>query len=296
MTDHDELHRAVLHWYSGAARDLPWRSPATSPWGVLVSEVMAQQTPVARVAPAWEAWLARWPAPADTAAASPADVIRAWGTLGYPRRALRLREAAAAIVEHHDGVVPADLHQLAALPGVGSYTAAAVAVFAYGRRHPVVDVNVRRVLARAVGGDAEPAPSLSVAERRLAETVLPTDAATAPTWSVAVMELGALVCTARNPRCGQCPVREHCAWQKAGTPAHTGPTRRRQPFEGTDRQARGRLMAVLRDADAPVSAERLAGAWPDAAQRGRALESLLADGLAELAADDLFTLPAVSTS
>lgn len=293
--EHAALHRQVLAWYADAARDLPWRAADTTPWGVLVSEVMSQQTPVARVAPAWQAWLQRWPSPGALAAASPADVIRAWGGLGYPRRALRLREAAIAIVERHGGTVPAELDDLAALPGVGEYTAAAVAVFAFGRRHPVVDVNVRRVLARAVGGDAEPAPSLSVTERQLAAEVLPVDVQQAARWSVAVMELGALVCTARNPGCDRCPIRSACAWQRAGTPAHTGPARRRQPFEGTDRQARGRLLAALRAAPT-ATADDLAAVWPEPVQRSRALASLLDDQLVELVADEVFALPGGSAA
>src|SRR4051794_2660071 len=153
------LHAPVLDWYAAHARDLPWRAPGTGPWAVLVSEVMLQQTPVARVEPVWRAWLDRWPTPADLAAASPADVIRAWGKLGYPRRALRLREAAVAVTERHGGVVPAEVAALEALPGIGTYTARAVACFGYGQRQPVVDTNVRRVVARLVHGRAEAAPA-----------------------------------------------------------------------------------------------------------------------------------------
>ena len=146
---------AIVDWYAAAARDLPWRRPDVDAWAVLVSEVMLQQTPVARVEPVWRDWIARWPTPAALAAVSPADVIRAWGKLGYPRRALRLREAALGVVERHDGVVPADVAALEALPGIGTYTARAVACFGYGQPQPVVDTNVRRVVARLVHGRAE---------------------------------------------------------------------------------------------------------------------------------------------
>ena len=236
------LHERLLGWYADARRDLPWRAPDATPWGVLVSEVMLQQTPVVRVEPVWHEWLTRWPAPADLAAAAPGDAVRAWGRLGYPRRALRLHAAAAAIVQRHDGRVPDTLEQLLDLPGVGSYTAAAVASFAYGRHATVVDTNIRRVHARAVSGRALPAPGLTRAETDLATRLLPGPAATAATWNVAVMELGALVCTARSPRCGDCPVADLCAWQRAGRPAYDGPARRGQAWHGTDRQCRGALL------------------------------------------------------
>ncbi len=264
-------------WYDAHARDLPWRVADASPWGVLVSEVMLQQTPVARVRPAWESWLAAWPTPADCAAASPADVVRAWASLGYPRRALRLREAALACVARHDGQVPAAATDLRALPGVGAYTAAAVAAFAYGARVAVVDTNVKRVVARAALGQDDPRP-VTAADRRAVETLLPTRHA--PRWSVAVMELGALVCTARRPACARCPLAANCAWLAAGAPAWDGPAPRPQGYAGTDRQVRGRLLGMLRATNDPVAAADLAPLWADAEQRERALTSLLADGLA----------------
>lgn len=278
----DEIRTAVVAWFGVHARDLPWRAADRTPWGVLVSEVMLQQTPVVRVEPAWRAWQARWPGPADLAAASTADVLRAWDRLGYPRRALRLQECARAVVERHGGVVPSDEDALLALPGVGSYTAAAVRAFAFGLRSVVLDTNVRRVLARAVDGAALPAPALTVAERRLAETLVPPDDAEAARWAAASMELGALVCTARAPRCEACPVRDACAWLRAGAPADEhAPRRRTQAWTGTDRQVRGRIMALLRDALAPVPESAVAETWPDAAQRDRCLAGLLADGLVE---------------
>ncbi len=286
----ERLHRDVLDWYGEQARDLPWRRPGTPPWLVLVSEVMLQQTPVVRVEPVWLDWAARWPLPADLAAAAPGEAVRAWGRLGYPRRALRLHAAAVAVVERHAGQVPDDRDALLALPGVGGYTAAAVQAFAFGRRAAVVDTNVRRVHARLVSGAAQPAPALTGAETRLAEGLLPDEEAVAARWSVAVMELGALVCTARSPRCEACPVRTSCAWVRAGSPAHRGPARRGQAWTGTDRQVRGLLLEALRGSPGPVPAAELAAAWPDGVQRERCLDSLLDDGLVVPVAD-AFALP-----
>lgn len=275
-----QLREPVLAWFAVHARDLPWRAADRTPWGVLVSEVMLQQTPVVRVEPAWRSWMARWPTPADLAAASTADVLRAWDRLGYPRRALRLQECARAVVERHGGEVPADEASLLALPGIGSYTAAAVLAFAYGRRSVVLDTNVRRVLARTVDGVALPAPSQTVDEVRRAAGYVPDDDARAARWAAASMELGALVCTARSPRCDACPVRDVCAWYGKGRPAdeHAG-RRRTQSFEGTDRQVRGRVMALLRDALGPVPAAAVDAVWPDARQLARCVDGLVADGL-----------------
>ncbi|TYP84807.1 A/G-specific adenine glycosylase [Blastococcus xanthinilyticus] len=280
----------IVDWYATAARDLPWRTPGVDPWAVLVSEVMLQQTPVARVEPVWRAWMDRWPTPAALAATPPGEVIRAWGKLGYPRRALRLREAAIAVTERHGGAVPDDVAALQALPGVGTYTARAVACFGHGQRQPVVDTNVRRVVARLVHGRAEAAPARA-SDLADISALAPRDDARAVRFSVAVMELGALVCVARTPRCGACPVRDLCAWRLAGYPAHEGPARRVQTFTGTDRQVRGRLLDVLRAAEQPVDAAALEPAWDDAAQRARCLDSLLTDGLVEQTSDGLFTLP-----
>jgi A/G-specific adenine glycosylase len=286
------LHAQVLDWYDEHARDLPWRRQDATPWSVLVSELMLQQTPVARVLPVHAQWLERWPTPADLAAEPAGEAVRAWGRLGYPRRALRLHAAATAIVERYAGQVPAAYAELLTLPGVGDYTAAAVASFAFGRRHVVLDTNVRRVLARLLEGRELPAPSVTRAEREAAAATLPAGA-TAAKWSVAVMELGALVCTAASPCCAECPVVKHCAWHAAGRPAHQGPRRPTQPWTGTDRQCRGRLLAVLRDADGPVHRSLLEAAWTDDAQRSRCLEGLLADGLAEGVGCDGFALPGV---
>ncbi len=280
----------ILCWYGSRARDLPWRRAAVGAWAVLVSEVMLQQTPVARVLPAYEAWLARWPTPCTLAAASPGDAVRQWGRLGYPRRALRLHAAARVISERHGGEVPDSIDALRALPGVGSYTAAAVASFAFGQRHPVLDTNVRRVLARMAAGQQWPARSTTAAEIALARSLLPKQPQVAARWSVAVMELGALVCTATRPRCGTCPVAAACAWRLAGSPASPG-GRGSQRYQGTDRQCRGQLLAVLRDADGPVPPAHIDAAWPDDAQRARALAALISDGLAEHHRDGGYALP-----
>jgi A/G-specific adenine glycosylase len=280
----------VLGWYARHARDLPWRAPGSTPWSVLVSEIMLQQTPVARVIPAHAQWLARWPTPAALAAEPAGEAIRQWGRLGYPRRALRLHQTATIVTERHGGIVPADVGALLALPGIGSYTAAAVASFAYGQRHAVLDTNVRRVLARLVAGQPGPAPAVSVAETRLAESLLPGEPAVAARWSVAVMELGALVCTAASPQCGRCPVAGDCAWLAAGRPP-AAVRRRSQRYDGTDRQCRGRLLAVLRECGTPVSRADFDAVWPGAGQLARALDGLVADGLVDPLPDGRYALP-----
>ncbi|WHE35327.1 A/G-specific adenine glycosylase [Microbacterium sp. BDGP8] len=285
-----DLASPLSAWYRDNARDLPWRRPGFGAWGTLVSEFMLQQTPVARVIPLLEAWLERWPTPADLAAAAPADAVRQWANLGYPRRALWLHRAAVEIRDRHAGVVPRDVDDLLALTGIGDYTARAVAVFAYGDRHPVVDTNTRRVLARAVQGRSQPGPA---AKRDLADMteILPHDIAASAVVNAAAMELGALVCTARVPRCAACPLADRCAWRAAGYP-DTGDTRVKQArYEGSDRQARGAILRVLRAATThDVAAEDVIGDWPDAAQRDRAIDSLVSDGLVE-AVDGRLRLP-----
>jgi A/G-specific adenine glycosylase len=294
-----DLTDRVIDWFGAHRRDLPWRAPDRTPWGVLVSEAMLQQTPVVRVLPVWEQWLRVWPTPADLAAASTADVLRAWGRLGYPRRALRLQECARAITEHHDGVVPDDEAQLQALPGIGHYTAAAVVAFAYGRRSVVLDTNVRRVIARVVDGAALPAPSQTAAEVLRATALVPVAPDRAAHWAAASMELGALVCTARAPRCDACPVADLCRWRADGYPPDVHAARRRtQTWAGTDRQVRGRVMALLRDDPAPVPlavVEELAVAGTDRRRLHRCLDGLVVDGLVEVVGDDdspAYRLPA----
>nr|WP_243400099.1 A/G-specific adenine glycosylase [Arthrobacter glacialis] len=293
------MHQEITRWFGQQARDLPWRR-GCSAWGILVSEIMLQQTPVVRVQPVWEEWMERWPTPADFAAAPAADVLRAWGRLGYPRRALRLHAAAARILEEHDGAVPDTYPELLALPGVGTYTAAAVAAFAFGRRTTVVDTNIRRVHARLVIGQALPAPALTAAETALATDLLPEDADESVLWNAAVMELGAVICTARSPKCDLCPVLDKCAWIAAGQPEPTY-IPKGQPWAGTDRQVRGAVMAVLRAASSPVHADlfwdsvaaqvhaetapalrKLHDLNTHAPQLERALAGLLSDGLAQL--------------
>ncbi len=275
----------VLDWYRAEARDLPWRRPSFhedfGAWGVLVSEFMLQQTPVTRVIPHLEAWLARWPTPTAMAAASAADVVRQWANLGYPRRALWLHRAGIEIDERHGGIVPRDVDALLALSGIGDYTARAVAVFAFGERHPVVDTNTRRLLARSIEGRGQPSPP-SRRDLALMEALLPSSDADAAAFNAGAMELGATVCTARSPRCEICPLAGTCAWLAAGRP-DTGDTRRRQAaYEGSDRQTRGAVLRLLRDAaPAPVPLHAVLPAWPDSRQRDRAIDSLIADGLAE---------------
>jgi A/G-specific adenine glycosylase len=269
------LASTVSHWYAGAARDLPWRRPGVDPWAVLVSEVMLQQTQVARVLPAYAAWLDRWPTPAALAADPPGEAVRMWGRLGYPRRALRLHACAVTVVERFDGRLPATVPELLQLPGVGDYTARAVVAFAHRRRVPVVDTNVRRVVARTVQGRAD-AP-VTRADLALVEALLPDDDEAAATASVALMELGALVCTARAPRCPSCPVRASCAWVAAGRPDLERPCAGRRASPA----ATGRCAAGCSPCCATPAARRgrRAGAgWDEPVQRARALDGLVADG------------------
>lgn len=290
-----DLAAPLIAWYRDAARDLPWRRPGFGAWGTLVSEFMLQQTPVTRVIPHLEAWLERWPTPADLAASPPSEAVTQWANLGYPRRALWLHRAAVEIRDRHDGVVPRDVEALLALTGIGDYTARAVAVFAYGDRHPVVDTNTRRVLARAVEGVAQPGPPHRRDLQRM-DAELPHDMIDAAIVNAAAMELGAIVCTARSPKCDLCPLAAQCAWRAAGYPASEDRRRRQAKYEGSDRQARGAVLKVLRDA-APSSVPLFAVLpdWPDTAQRDRAIDSLIADGLAE-AVDDVLRLPGHSAS
>lgn len=290
-TSSPALGAMVTDWFDENRRELPWRAADRTSWGVLVSEVMLQQTPVTRVVPAWTEWMARWPQPADLAADSPGEAVRQWDRLGYPRRALNLHAAASAIVARHGGVVPEPDADLRALPGVGEYTAAAVRAFAFGQRSVVLDTNVRRVLARLADGQEHPPPSLTVGERARADGMVPADDAAAAHWSAAVMELGALVCTATSPRCQVCPVVGMCAWVRAGRPAYEGPVRRVQRFAGTDRQVRGRIMALLRASEGSVGRPAIEATWDDAIQRERALDGLVGDGLVELVGGDSYGLP-----
>ena len=224
------------------------RAADVSDWGTLVFEIMSQQTPIARVQPIWLQWMERWPTPEDVAAASSADIIVAWANLGYPSRALRLKACAAAIVEKHGGEVPLSLKELTLLPGVGTYTASALLAFRHGIRVPVLDTNVRRALVRFLDGrEFPPHTTPSKAETKRADELLPEDGHRAAEVSLALMEFGALVCTQLSPSCDECPISNNCAWALAGFPKdEKRPTP--QPYAGTDRQARGRIMKALRTA------------------------------------------------
>jgi A/G-specific adenine glycosylase len=281
----------VIAWFDRVARDLPWRRAGVTGWEVLVSEVMLQQTPVARVLPVYEKWIRVWPTPASLANDKPAEAIRLWGRLGYPRRALRLHEAARVIAAEHSGEVPHSYEGLRALPGVGEYTAAAVLAFAYRQRTFVLDTNVRRVLARSMNGQAAPPTSTTVGERRIADGWLPADGAEAARASVALMELGALVCAVVAPACERCPIASECAWRAAGWPAYDGPRRKTQTYAGSDRQCRGAILAVLRATDHAVEASQIHATWAERTQRERALTSLVDDGLVVRLDDGRLSLP-----
>ena len=287
----EPLSVPVLAWYDRTARDLPWRRPGVGAWAILVSEIMLQQTPVNRVLPVYAAWLQRWPGPADLAAAPAGEAVRMWGKLGYPRRALRLHACAVEITGRFAGRVPETVEELLGLPGVGAYTARAVASFAFGQRHPVVDTNVRRVVARAVLGQGNAGLPSVARDHAAVEALLPPDAASSARFGVALMELGALVCVARTPRCPACPIADRCAWLAAGSPAYDGPVARPQGFAGTDRQVRGLLLDVLRAAPGPVPSGALDVVWPDPVRRARALDGLVADGLVDPLPDGRFALP-----
>jgi len=291
-TARSEIPERIAAWYATGHRDLPWRRAGFPAWGILISEFMLQQTPVARAIPRLEEWLARWPTPADLASVPPGEAVRAWGRLGYPRRALALHAAATAITERHGNLVPSDVDALLALPGVGPYTARAVAAFAHGVRTPVVDVNTRRVLARAVEGRGEPGPAQTRRELALMESLLPEDPERARLVNAGTMELGQTVCTARAPRCDACPIAGLCAWRAAGYPEYVGPsTPKQKRYEGSDRQVRGLILRELRASDTAVPASAVDAVWPDAVQRERALAGLLRDGLVTGDAERGYELP-----
>ncbi|MES5982349.1 A/G-specific adenine glycosylase [Cutibacterium acnes] len=273
-----QVIEAICAWFDADGRDLPWRRPGTSAWGVLVSEVMSQQTPMSRVIGPWHEWMNRWPTPDDLAEEDSGEAVAAWGRLGYPRRALRLHSCAVAIATEHDGVVPNSYDELVALPGIGDYTASAVVSFAFGGRATVLDTNVRRLIARAESGIANCPTSVTRAERVVADALVPDEDVRAAKWAVASMELGALVCTARSPQCEVCPIRDSCRWVIDGKPDNA-PARRGQPWKGTDRQCRGVIMDVVRNSPRGVKVQMALSAWPEPDQASRCLESLLDDGL-----------------
>ena len=292
-----EIADAVIDWFEREARTLPWRGNAAgdiAPWAVLVSEFMLQQTQASRVIPQFEAWMERWPKPSSLAAEAPGEAVRAWGRLGYPRRALWLHRAAVQLANEHGDEVPRDLDTLLALTGIGPYTARAVASFAYAQRHPVVDTNTRRVIARLVhGAAAAGAPKASDLDDM--DSLLPLDPVRARLFNAAAMELGAIVCTARAPLCSACPVAAWCEWRGSGYPENAPTVRRQAAFQGSDRQVRGRIMALLRSSSAPVASDAVLaaaaeGGVRDEMQPRRAYDSLLSDGLL-IEVDDLVRLP-----
>jgi A/G-specific adenine glycosylase len=275
----------VVAWGAASGRDLPWRR-TRDPWAVLVSELMLQQTQVARVVPRYEAFLGRFPDPAAAATASVGELVGCWAGLGYNRRAVHLHATAGRIVTDHGGHLPADLVGLLALPGIGPYTARAVLAFAFEAPVGVLDTNAARVLARGAAGR-----SLRPAEaQRLADALVPVGRSWA--YNQAVLDLGATVCTARRPACGSCPLEPRCAWVRSGRSAadpargSAGAPTRQTAFAGSDRQGRGRLVAALVVGPvAGVDVARVAG-WPDDEDRARRVAmTLVADGLA--APDDL---------
>lgn len=307
--------RHLAAWWELNARDLPWRFGRTTPWGVMVSEVMSQQTQMSRVVPYWESWMAVWPDAAALAVASTAEVITAWGRLGYPRRALRLQECARVVAEEYANELPHTYEELVALPGVGDYTASAVLSFAFGERVAVIDTNIRRVLSRVFLGVESRGGAASRAERELAGRVLPEEmperdaSGLSVIWNQAVMELGATVCTAKAPQCGDCPLRDECAFLAAGLPGlGERRTRPRQRFQGTDRQVRGIILNALRQAAAQaargvadgrletgapgaVPRSQIEQLWPDHVQLDACIASLDEDGLLDMLPDGSLRLP-----
>ncbi|MFZ9641584.1 MAG: hypothetical protein ACO29N_04955 [Candidatus Nanopelagicaceae bacterium] len=276
---HTELHT----WYWKNKRPLPWRN--STPWGVVVSEFMLQQTPVNRVLPVWEVWMKKWPTPKHLAKAKKSDVIKYWGRLGYPRRALRLHETSKIITTKYRGSIPKTLPELRELPGVGEYTAAAIYSFAYGKRALVLDTNIRRVFARAIDGKEYASLTLNNKERTKREKLIPREASL---WAAATMELGATICTARSPQCEICPIAQSCVWRFKGYPKSRAPKRKTQEWHGTDRQCRGTILNYLREKDRGTRSqfEKL---WSDKKQLEKALKSLETDGLIERRAKS-FTL------
>jgi A/G-specific adenine glycosylase len=268
---------ALLAWYRPRPHEYPWRIEDPDPYAVLVSEVMLQQTQAPRVAPIFRGFMARFPDVGVLSSVARAELLRAWAGLGYHRRALALREAARAIVRDHGGEVPRDVASLRALPGVGPYTAAAVASIAFGVPVAAVDTNVRRITARVVHG-AEPE---KIPARLLqAEADAMVDPASPGEWNQALMDLGRFVCRP-EPRCAECPLAKGCRFALEGGSPH--PSARRQPaFEGSTRQARGRVLAELRERGGASVLELSTGTGMPVERTSRAAASLAEDGLASV--------------
>ncbi len=281
----NQLEKPIVTWFKKNKRDLPWRD--TTPWGVMVSEYMLQQTPVNRVLPKWHEWMLRWPTPADLAQATPAEVITAWGRLGYPRRALRLHAAAQIIAQDFNNQIPQSVNVLQTLPGIGEYTAAAIAAFAFEKQTLVMDVNIRRLLTRVIDGNEHPKPAPTAKEKASRLALQPVK--NAHIWAAATMELGALVCTSKNPICEQCPVISQCNWRKNGYPK-TDLVRKSQDWHGTDRKCRGTIVQALRENES-LTENAIMKLWPDESQVEKALKSLQTDLLIQAIPRKRYRLP-----
>lgn len=277
--------KEITNWFKKNQRDLPWRK--TDAWGVLVSEIMLQQTPVARVLPVYTEWMKRWPTPRDMAKASGGDVITAWGRLGYPRRALRLLECAKVISSDYNNRIPETEMELRKLPGIGEYTAAAIVAFAFKERSLVLDINIRRLFARAIDGVEVPSSSINKSERKDRAALIPTR--NPHLWAAATMELGALICTAVKPKCELCPIANQCRWRSLDYPRSDAP-KRTQSWNGTDRQCRGVIVQALRE-NKTVSKKELSKLWSLQPQFEKALVSLEKDGLITSPKKSYYSLP-----
>jgi A/G-specific adenine glycosylase len=277
--------KEITAWFKANKRDLPWRK--SDAWGVLVSEIMLQQTPVQRVLPIYQEWVKRWPTPSDLAKATPADVITAWGRLGYPRRALRLHECAKVITSELKGIIPKEEAELRKLPGIGEYTAAAMVAFAFEGKSLVLDINIRRLFSRLYKGEETPAAAPTKAERIEYAQYIPDK--NAHIWAAATMELGALICTAKKPLCGRCPVADKCQWRSLDYPSSER-VKRTQSWHGTDRQCRGTIVQALRD-NPTLSKRELNLLWDVPSQVEKAILTLLDDGLIEEQRKGIFSLP-----
>lgn len=279
------FEKEITNWFKKNKRDLPWRK--TDAWGVLVSEFMLQQTPVNRVLPVYEAWMKRWPTAASLSKATPAEVITAWGRLGYPRRALRLHECAKEITHNLKGKIPESQAELRALPGIGEYTAAAITAFAFEKRSLVLDINIRRLFARLFDGVETPTQAATKVEKSRYEELIPKK--DPHLWAAASMELGAVICTSQSPKCGICPVAHVCTWRSLDYPK-SDVVKRRQSWHGTDRQCRGTIVQALRENEV-LTKSQITQLWDVPSQLEKALLTLLDDGLIESRGKNKFSLP-----